>query len=50
MKRIIPIFLIAISAMWGHYADKNHGVCIVFDKNKLVEILKKQNCLYKAVN
>lgn len=38
-----------ISAMWGHYADKNHGVCIVFDKNKLVEILKKQNCLYNAV-
>ena len=25
-----------ISAMWGHYAEKNHGVCIVFNKEKLL--------------
>ena len=22
----------AIPAMWGHYADKGEGICIVFDK------------------
>lgn len=26
-----------IPAMWGHYADKGNGVCIVLDKNKILE-------------
>lgn len=29
----------AIPAMWGHYADKGTGVCIVFDKDDLVRRL-----------
>ncbi len=28
--------------MWGYYADKGRGVCIVFDKNKVVEELQTQ--------
>ena len=30
----------AISPMWGHYAQKGQGVCLVFDKNKLISKLK----------
>ena len=30
----------AIPAMWGHYADKGTGVCIVFDKATLVRKLE----------
>lgn len=30
----------AISSMWGHYAQKGTGVCLVFDKNKLISKLK----------
>lgn len=25
----------AIPSMWGHYAEKGHGICLVFDKKKL---------------
>lgn len=28
-----------ISAMWGHYAEKGKGVCLVFDKKKLIKAL-----------
>lgn len=28
-----------ISAMWGHYAEKGKGVCLVFDKRKLLKCL-----------
>ena len=28
-----------IPAMWGHYADKGNGVCIIFDKEKLINVL-----------
>lgn len=28
-----------ISAMWGHYAEKGKGVCLVFDKQKLLKCL-----------
>lgn len=28
-----------ISAMWGHYAEKGKGVCLVFDKEKLIKAL-----------
>ena len=29
----------AISPMWGHYAQKGTGICLVFDKNKLIRNL-----------
>lgn len=32
----------AISAMWGHYADKGKGVCLVFDKKKLLASLPRK--------
>ena len=31
----------AIPSMWGHYAEKGCGVCLVFDKKKLLEHLDK---------
>lgn len=30
-----------IPAMWGHYADKGNGVCIVFDKKKLLRHVRR---------
>lgn len=30
----------AISPMWGHYAEKGNGVCLVFDKDKIIEKLQ----------
>ena len=32
----------AIDSLWGHYAQKGNGVCLVFDKKKLKEQLKTQ--------
>ena len=29
-----------IPAMWGHYANKGKGVCLIFDKEKLIKTLK----------
>lgn len=29
----------SISAMWGHYADNGNGVCLVFDKKKLMDTI-----------
>lgn len=41
--------------MWAQYANNNQGVCLIFDKDKLDEILKKSkigfyghNVIYKA--
>ena len=31
-----------IDPLWGHYADRGNGVCLVFDKAKLKEKLDKQ--------
>ena len=28
-----------ISAMWGHYAEKGYGICLVFDKKKILSTL-----------
>ena len=28
-----------IPAMWGHYSDKGNGVCIIFNKEKLIKVL-----------
>lgn len=35
-----------IPAMWGHYADKGQGVCLVFDKNKLLARIADGNKYY----
>jgi hypothetical protein len=32
----------SIDPLWGHYAQKGNGVCLVFDKNTLYSSLKKQ--------
>lgn len=37
----------AISPMWGHYAQKGRGVCLSFDKDKLIGKLKPNE--YEAV-
>lgn len=31
-----------ISAMWGHYAEKGKGVCLVFDKRKLLKYISTE--------
>ena len=31
----------ALPRMWSQYANKNHGVCLVFDKKKLEDRIKK---------
>lgn len=40
-----------IPAMWGHYAEKGNGVCLAFDKKKLLSLLGskmiKGNIQYK---
>ena len=35
-----------IPAMWGHYSDKGAGVCIIFNKEKLINVLPPE--IYKA--
>ena len=32
----------AINPLWGHYADKGNGCCLVFNKSKLLTCFKKQ--------
>lgn len=32
-----------INAMWGHYAEKGNGVCLVFDKDRLLSLLQPSN-------
>lgn len=39
-----------INAMWGHYADKGNGVCLVFDKNQLEGQLKKGYVFHKEIH
>ena len=39
----------AISAMWGHYAEKGNGVCLVFDKEKIEQQLKQDTEYGKVV-
>ena len=31
-----------INPLWGHYADKGKGICLVFDKAKLLDCLTRQ--------
>ena len=40
-----------IPAMWGHYADRGNGVCLVFNKAELeVRLQANKQILYKKVN
>lgn len=39
-----------IPAMWGHYAQKGYGMCIVLDKQKIINQCKKNSFKYGAVN
>ncbi len=34
----------AIPSMWGHYAEKGYGVCLVFDKEKLLKTIPADCC------
>lgn len=34
-----------IPAMWGHYASRGHGVCLVFDKDRFIASVNNE-CLY----
>lgn len=38
-----------LQQMWGLYADKCFGVCLVFDKSKFEKLLEKENWDYKEV-
>lgn len=38
-----------ISPMWGHYAQKNKGCCLVFDKKLLLENAKNINCWFAPI-
>lgn len=40
----------ALPRMWAQYADNNEGVCFIFNKKKLVTLLKNNVALYKAEN
>lgn len=35
-----------IPAMWGHYAEKGKGVCLVFDKQLLINYVESRTTLY----
>ena len=43
------------TTMWGHYADRHKGVCLILDKDKILELFKKQfeeqqGCMCKSKN
>ena len=39
----------AIDCLWGYYAEKGQGVCLVFDKEKLFTIYEQQQYACKGV-
>ncbi len=39
----------AIAPMWGHYAQKGNGVCLCFDKNKLLNNHKSNEFKYSSI-
>ena len=39
----------AIPSMWGHYAQKGHGVCLVFDKERIMSEVKKYGLYARPV-
>ena len=38
-----------IPAMWGHYANKGNGVCIVFNKQKLIERIEEHRLYHSKI-
>ena len=38
-----------ISAMWGHYAQRGDGVCLLFDKNLIIEEARKNGYEYAVI-
>lgn len=34
----------ALPGMWAQFSNKNHGVCLVFDKEKFENRIKKAFC------
>lgn len=43
----------SIDSLWGHYAQKGNGVCLVFDRKKLKGLLKNQfgrNAIIAKIN
>lgn len=38
----------ALPRMWAQYANKNHGVCFVFDKKKLEDRLNKSRIVFNS--
>lgn len=38
----------ALPRMWAQYANKNHGVCFVFDKKKLEDRFKKSRIVFNS--
>ena len=32
--------------MWGHYSDSGKGVCLAFDKSKIIDIIRQNTRLY----
>lgn len=38
-----------IPAMWGHYANKGEGICIVFDRKKLISRFEQYGFFHDAV-
>lgn len=39
-----------IPAMWGHYAERGHGVCLAFDMEVLTHLVKKRRLYSKEVD
>lgn len=39
----------AINSMWGHYAEKGEGCCIIFDKEAIIKECKKLGFRYGSV-
>ena len=37
------------SLMWAHYADKHSGICIIYDKDKLIDNLKELSSQFEFV-
>lgn len=38
-----------IPAMWGHYASRGHGVCLVFDKKKFISSINDPTLYHHSV-
>src|SRR5574344_1372303 len=36
-----------IDPLWGYYSEKGNGVCLAFDKSKIISAFKKFRCFHK---